>query len=103
MNLSPSELTALGYAGLGLLVVLATSLFKTVNLSQKQSHLLATGVSLVTGIVSNYFSQNGTADLESIAQHSTTIYALSQLIYAFLLKDTTFNAWLTKFSILPKD
>jgi hypothetical protein len=101
MTLSPSELSALGYAGLGLIVVVLTSLLKTVNLSAKQSHLIATVTSLLTGVVSNYFSQHGTADLVSVAQHSTVIYAASQLLYNFVIQDTTFNDWLTKFNLLP--
>lgn len=101
MNLSPAEMSAVAYAGLGLVVVVLTSLLKTVNLSTKQSHLIAAVTSILTGYVSNYFSQNGTGDLVSVAQHSTTVYAASQLIYGFLIQNTQFNDWLTKFSIVP--
>lgn len=101
MDLTSPEITALFYAGLGLVVVVLTSLLKTVNLSSRQSHLIATVVSMLTGFVSNYFAQAGTGDLVSIAQRSTLVYAASQMLYGFLLQNTQFNDWLTKFSIVP--
>lgn len=101
MNLTDSQTTSLAVLGLAVLVVLGSSFLKTVNLSSKVSHAIAIVLSISTGFVSNYFANNGTTDLTTIAQQSTYIYTASQLIYAYALKGTTFDVWLTKFNLFP--
>ena len=101
MNLTTAQTHSLVYLGLGLLVVLGTSLLKTIDLSPKQKHAIAGFLSVVSGYVSAYFAQNGTDDLVSIAKQSTTVYAVSQLLYGFVLQNSAVDTWLTKFNLLP--
>jgi hypothetical protein len=101
MSLTTTQTHSLLFAVLGLAVVLVTSLVKTINLTPKQSHFISVVLSIATGAVSSYFQKNGSADLVSIAKNSTTIYAASQLIYGFALQNTSVDAWLTKFNLLP--
>lgn len=101
MNLTHVQIQSLQFLGLGVFVAGATSLLKTVNLSPKVSHAIAAILSILTGVVSSYFAKNGTTDLTDIAKHSTYIYTASQLVYAYTLKGTSFDVWLTKFNLLP--
>jgi len=101
MNLTDSQILSLAFLGLGVVVALGTSLLKNVNLSPKVSHAIAIVLSIASSYVSAYFAKNGTTDLTTIAKQSTYIYTASQLIYAYALKGTTFDAWLTKFNLLP--
>jgi len=101
MNLTDSQTTSLVMLGLAILVVLGSSFLKTVNLSSKVSHAIAIVLSVATGFVSNYFANNGVDDLTTIAKQSTYIYTASQLIYAYALKGTAFDVWLTKFNLFP--
>jgi len=101
MNLTDTQTTSLLFLGLGILVTLTTSLLKTVDLSPKISNAIAGALSLLTGYTSAYFLKNGTTDLLDAAKHSTYIYTASQLVYVYALQNTTFNAWLTKFNLIP--
>lgn len=101
MNLTDTQTTSLLFLGLGILVTLATSLVKTINLSPKASNAIAGALSLLTGYVSAYFLKNGTIDLLDTAKHSTYIYTASQIVYVYALQNTAFNAWLIKFNLLP--
>jgi hypothetical protein len=102
MNLTHSQTESLTFLALGIAVTLLTSLLKTVDLSPKSSNAIAGVLSLLTGYTSAYFLKNGTTDLLDAAKHSTYIYAASQLVYIYALQNTTFNAWLTKFNLIPK-
>lgn len=102
MNLTDTQTTSLVFLGLGVFVALATSLLKTIDLSPKVSHTIAVVLSLLTAYVSAYFADNVTSNLTELAKHSTFVYAASQLFYAYALKDSNLNAWLTKFNLLPK-
>lgn len=101
MNLTDSQTQSLLFLGLGILVVLGTSFLKNVNWSKKQKHFLALILSSLTGLVSSYFQKNGTADLVNIAKNSTYLYTISQIGYVYFIGNTSLNAWLTKFNILP--
>jgi hypothetical protein len=103
MHLTLNQDHALLYAGLGLVVVVLTSFLKSVNFTPKQSHFLTVVVSILTGAVSTYFAKNGTDALFSVTKVSTAVYAASQLIYGFALQNSTVDAWLTKFNILPSN
>lgn len=101
MNLTHAQILSLAFLGLGVVVAVGTSLLKTVNLSPKVSHVIALVLSLASGYVSAYFAKNGTTDLTTIAKQSTYIYTASQLVYAYALRGTSFDAWLTKFNLFP--
>lgn len=92
---------ALLYAVLGVFVAVATSFLKNANWSPKAKQTLTVVLSTLAGWVSTYFEAHGTADLTSIAKNTTYAYAVSQLFYSYLLKDTTVNEWLVKFNLLP--
>jgi Zn-dependent protease len=102
MNLTDTQTTSLLFLGLGIFVTLATSLLKTVNVSPKTSNAIAGVLSLLTGYTSTYFLKNGTTDLLDVTKNSTYIYTTSQFVYVYALQNTTFNAWLTKFNLIPK-
>ena len=101
MDLTTNQTQSLTFLGLGLAVALLTSLLKNVNWSSKQKHTAAVFLSIVGGYVSSYFQKNGTTDLTDITKHSAYAYAVSQLFYSYALKNTSVNAWLTKFNLLP--
>jgi len=102
MNLTDTQTLSLVFLGLGILVSLGTSLLKTIDLSPKVSHTIAVFLSLVASYVSSYFANNGTGDLTEVAKHSAFVYTASQLFYGYALKDSTLNAWLLKFNLLPR-
>ena len=101
MNLTSGQSQSLIFLGLGLVVTLLTSLVKKEKWSTKTKHSIAIVLSALGGFVSQYFKANGTTDLTSLAQHSTYLYAISQLVYAYALSNTTLNAWLTQFNLIP--
>ena len=80
--------------GLSLAVTLLTSLFKTVNLSNKQKNLIATGLSLVAGTASVLLSGKSLSTSD-IASTAVAIYGASQIAYQFILKGTSLNKVLT--------
>lgn len=101
MNLTSGQTNSLLFLGLGIVVAVLTSLVKQEKWSTKTKHAVSVVLSLLTGYVSQYFKTNGTTDLTTLAQHSTYLYAVSQLVYAYALSNTTFNGWLTQFNLVP--
>lgn len=101
MNLTDTQTTSLLFLGLGIVVTLLTSVLKTVTLSPKVSHAISVVLSVLAGYVSSYFQKNGVTDLTDLAKHFTYVYATSQLVYGYALKDSSLNAWLTNFNLLP--
>ena len=79
-------------------VVLATSLFKTVEMSDKTKNLIATVLSVIGGIVLELttsgfdFSKYAAVDVFGTV---VTVYGGAQLIYNFILKGTKTEAVLT--------
>jgi uncharacterized membrane protein len=77
------------------LVVLLTSLFKTVNMSVKVKTLIATVLSVIGGVgadlASKGFDVSQYAGLD-ILTTALVIYGGSQLIYNFIMKGTSVDA-----------
>jgi hypothetical protein len=88
------------YAVLGVFVAITTSFLKNANWSPKSKQTLTVILSTLAGWVSTYFEAHGTADLTSIAKNTAYAYAVSQIFYGYLLKDSTINEWLVKFNLL---
>jgi len=101
MNLTSAQSQSLLFAGLGVLVVLLTSLIKGNHWSKKTKHFVAVVISALTGVVSSYFQKNGTNNLTDVMKHSTYLYAISQLVYTYALGNTSINTWLTNFNLVP--
>jgi len=87
-------------------VVVLTSLFKTVNMSDKVKSLLATGLSVAGGVVTDLaakgfdVSQYQGVDILTAA---LVIYGASQLIYNFIMKGSTLDAKLESVGSGPTD
>lgn len=101
MTFTNTQIESLTFLILGIVVSLGTSFLKNIDWSKKTKHSVTVVLSTVGAIVSSYFQNNGVQDLEDIAKHFTYLYAVSQLFYAYGIKNTQLNAWLTKFNILP--
>ena len=86
------------------LVVLATSLFKNVNMSDKVKNLIATVLSVVGGVVT-VLGTNGWDftgfDGGDVLGTVLIVYGASQLIYNFILKGTQVEAKLEDTKVLP--
>jgi hypothetical protein len=86
------------------LVVLATSLFKNVNMSDKAKNLIATVLSVVGAVVMQLttggfdFSQYEAVDVFGTV---LTVYGGAQLLYNFILKGTQVEAVLAEKKVLP--
>jgi hypothetical protein len=100
MNLTDSQTVSITFLGLGILVTLLTSFLKTLNWSPKTTHSLVALLTLVGAYVSAYFQRNGTTDLEDVTKHFTYIYAASQFVYIYALRNTALNNWLVKFNLV---
>ena len=101
MTFTNTQTQSLTFLALGIAISLVTSFLKNINWSKKTKHSVTVTLSAVAAVVSSYFQKNGSGDLEDIAKHFTYLYAVSQLFYAYGIKNTQINAWLTKFNILP--
>jgi hypothetical protein len=80
---------------LGVVVALGTSLVKQDSWSLKRKQTLAAFLSLLGGVVTAYFSKNGTVELGNTLQSSATLLAVAQLAYSYALKNTKLNKFLT--------
>lgn len=81
--------------GVSALVVFLTSLFKTVNMSDKMKNALAFGVSAIAGVVTDLSTKNW--DLSAYASLDIMatvliIYGAANLIYQFIMKGTAVDA-----------
>jgi len=85
-------------------VVLATSLFKNVDMSDKVKNLIATILSVVGGVVTvlgtNDWSFSG-FDGGDVLGTVLIVYGAAQLIYNFILKGTQVDAKLEETRVLP--
>jgi hypothetical protein len=80
---------------LAVVVVLATSLFKTVDLSTKVKSLIAIVLSVVAGSVTVWVSQGGDFSTANVVQSVALVYAASQVMYDFIFKGTKIDNVLT--------
>ena len=80
---------------LAVVVVLATSLFKTINLSSKVKALIAVVLSVVAGSVTVWVSQGGDFTTTNVVQSVALVYAASQVMYDFIFKGTKIDNVLT--------
>ena len=86
------------------LVVLATSLFKNVEMSDKFKNLIATVLSVVGAVVMQLttggfdFSQYEAVDVFGTV---LTVYGGAQLLYNFILKGTKVDTVLEEKHVLP--
>lgn len=101
MTFTDTQIQSLTFLALGVVVSLATSFLKNINWSRKTKHSVNVLLSALGAVVTSYFQKNGVQDLEDIAKHFTYLYAVSQLFYAYGIRNTQINAWLTKFNVLP--
>ena len=87
-------------------VVLLTSLFKTVNMSDKVKNLIATVLSVAGGVVTDLtakgwdVSQYAGVDILTAA---LAIYGASQLIYKFIMEGSKLDATLENVGSKPAD
>jgi len=85
-------------------VVLATSLFKNVDMSDKVKNLIATLLSVVGGVVTvlgtNGWDFSG-FDGGDVLGTVLIVYGAAQLIYNFILKGTQVDAKLEETHVLP--
>lgn len=91
-------MTAVVIAVVAVLVVLATSLLKNVEWSDKAKNLIATVLSVVGG-VATVFATGGFVNATDVLTISGLVYAASQLIYTFIFKGFALNSTLEKVNI----
>ena len=84
--------------GLAILVVLLTSVFKTVDVPSKVKSLIAVVLSVVAGAVAVWAAQGGDFTATNVVQAVGLVYAASQVIYDFILKGTSLDQSLTAFT-----
>ena len=86
------------------LIVLATSLFKNVDMSDKVKNAIATVLSVIGAVVMQLttgafdFSNYEVVDVFGTV---LTVYGGAQLLYNFILKGTQFDAKLEDVKVLP--
>lgn len=81
--------------GLAVVVVLLTSLFKTIDLSDKVKALIAVVLSVVAGAVTVWTAAGGDFSTSNVVTVVGLVYAASQVIYNFVLKGTGLDQALT--------
>lgn len=86
----------------GALVVILTSVFKTIDLSTKWKHTIAVGLSAVGGVLLTWKQYNGNFSVDNLAAEFAAVYASSQLIYNYILKGTNLDQILEAFKIFGK-
>lgn len=77
------------------LVVLGTSLFKNVQMSDKVKNAIAVVLSTIAGILTDLAGRNfdfGSYAASDIFGTALIIYGASQLVYNFIMKGTTLDA-----------
>jgi hypothetical protein len=95
-------MTAAVIAVISVVVVLAGSLLKSVDWSDKAKNLLVTVLSIVGGVVGVY-ATGGFDNATDIVTTAGLVYAGSQLIYTFIVQGTGLNAALEKVNVFgPK-
>lgn len=86
------------------LVVLATSLVKNVNMSDKLKNLIATAISVLGGgltvVGTNGWDFSG-FDGGDVIGTALLVYGAANLIYNFILKGTQVEAKLAETQVLP--
>lgn len=97
-------MTGLIVFGVAVLVVLATSLFKNVDMSDKIKNVVATLLSVVGGVVTVLGTHGW--DFNSFTAGDVLgtvliVYGAAQLIYQFILKGTQVDAKLEETKVLP--
>ena len=90
-------MTGLIVFGVAVLVVLATSLFKNVDMSSKVKNVIATVLSVVGGVVT-VLGTNGwdfnSFNAGDVLGTVLIVYGAAQLLYQFILKGTRVDATL---------
>ncbi len=77
-----------------LLVNVATSLIKNVNMSSKQKGTVALVTSVLAGLAASFV--NGDFNTGNFAQTAVLVFGASQAIYSFILKGTSADAIMLK-------
>jgi SNF family Na+-dependent transporter len=91
-------MTAAVIAVISVVVVLAGSLLKSVDWSDKAKNLLVTVLSIVGGVVGVY-ATGGFDNATDIVTTAGLVYAASQLIYTFIFQGSGLNAALSKVNV----
>jgi len=91
-----------GGVGLGVLVTILTSVFKTINLSSKLRHTIAVAISVVASALISWQHFNGDYSVPNLLQSFSAVYASSQLFYQYLLSGTNLDQILTAFTPFGK-
>lgn len=95
-------MTAVVIGVVAVLVVLATSLLKNVEWSDKAKNLIATVLSVVGG-VATVFATGGFVNATDVLTISGLVYAASQLIYTFIFKGFGLNTSLENVRVFGKN
>lgn len=97
-------MTGLIVLGVAVLVVLATSLFKNVDMSTRVKNVIATILSVIGGVLTvvgthgwDFSGFNGGDVLGTVL----IVYGAAQAIYQFILKGTQVDAALEEKKVLP--
>lgn len=88
------------------LVVLGTSLIKSVDMSDKVKNAIAVVLSVIGGIVTDLSTRAfdfSTYQGLDILGTVLVIYGASQLIYKFIMEDTTVDQKLESVHVLPSE
>lgn len=89
--------------GVAVLVVLATSLFKNVDMSDKLKNTIATVLSVIGGVVTVLGTNDWNFDSFGAGDVLGTVlivYGAAQLLYHFLLKGTQVDAQLEETKVV---
>jgi len=97
-------MTGLIVLGVAVLVVLATSLFKNVDMSSRAKNVIATVLSVVGGVLTvvgtNGWDFSGFSGGDVLGT-VLIVYGAAQAIYQFILKGTQVDASLEEKKVLP--
>lgn len=97
-------MTGLIVFGVALLVVLATSLFKNVDMSSRAKNVIATVLSIIGGgltvVGTNGWDFSG-FEAGDVLGTVLIVYGAAQAIYQFILKGTETDAKLEEVQVLP--
>jgi hypothetical protein len=91
--------------GVAVLVVLGTSLIKNVSMSDRAKNLIAVVLSTIGGIITDLSTRAfdfSTYEGLDILGTVLVIYGAAQLIYQFIMKDTSADAKLESIKVLPE-
>jgi hypothetical protein len=84
--------------GVAVAVVLLTSLLKTINLSARVKSLISVVLSVVGGAVTVWVTSGGDFTTTNVVEAVALVYAASQILYNFILKNTPLDQTLTSHS-----